>query len=159
MRQRIEIFLFEWTVRFLAFLTGGRLPSFVVASGLLEEEGRILFVRRRDGRGLNLPGGYLNWREDPVDGVRREVAEETGYRAEPEELLGVYGARTPGKGYGSILVLYRMRRTGGRLRASYEGDPVWLTPDEAFRERLDHATDTIIHDYLARSTRSKFNER
>ena len=150
MRQRIEIFLFHAVLRLLAFLTAGHLPALVVASGLIEEDGRILFVRRRDGRGLNFPGGYLTYREDPAEGAIREVREETGYLAEAGPLLGVYGPSTPGRVAGSILLLYQMRRTGGQLKSSHEGDPAWLTPEEALGERFDHGTDYMLQDYLAR---------
>lgn len=149
MRQWIEIFLFHLVMRVLATVTAGHLPALVVTSGWIEENGRLLLVRRRDGRGLNFPGGYLTCREDPIDGAAREVREETGYLAKVERLIGVYGRRTAGKGDGSILILYQMRRVGGRLKSSHEGDPVWLTPDEALRERLDHCTGTIIRGYLA----------
>ena len=155
MRQWIEIFLFHLVVRALAFVTAGHLPAFVVTSGLIEEDGRILLVRRRDGRGLNFPGGYLAWRESPQEGAIREVREETGYLAEVGRLIGVYGAETPGRGHGSILVLYQMRRIGGELRSSHEGDPVWLTPDEALGERLDSGTDVVLREYFAREAASR----
>ncbi|HEX2173705.1 MAG TPA: NUDIX hydrolase [Dehalococcoidia bacterium] len=153
MRQRLEVFLFHLVVRVLAFLTRYHLPVMVVTSGLIEEDGRILFVRRRDGRGLNLPGGYLTWREDPVDGTIREVREETGLEGSVGPVIGVYGRNTPGRGAGSIMVVYRMERTGGVLRSSYEGEPVWLTPEEAFGERLAVGTEFILEDYLRQQTR------
>ena len=155
MRQRVEIFVFHLVIRMLAFVTAGHLPAFVVTSGLIEEDGRILFVRRRDGRGLNFPGGYLTFREGPQEGAVREVREETGYLAEVGPVLGVYGPETPGREAGSILVLYRMRRIGGEPRSSHEGDPVWLTPEQALRERLDHGTGFILQDYLGRPAGSR----
>lgn len=151
MRQWLEIFVFHLAIKFLAFVTRNHLPALVVTSGLIVEDGRVLLVRRRDGRGLNLPGGYLTFGEDPIDGALREIREETGYFAEVDRLFGVYGARTPGRGQGSILVLYLMRRIAGSPRSSHEGDPVWLTPAEAFRERLDSGTREVLRDYLGRS--------
>ena len=49
--------------------------------GILERDGRVLLARRalepRRGH-WDLPGGFLEETEDPVDGLRREFREETG---------------------------------------------------------------------------------
>jgi ADP-ribose pyrophosphatase YjhB (NUDIX family) len=55
--------------------------------------GRILLGRRAidPDRGLwDVPGGYLEEDEHPLDGLRRELAEETGLTIEPERFLGVW---------------------------------------------------------------------
>jgi 8-oxo-dGTP diphosphatase len=60
--------------------------------GLLERDGRLLLARRalepRRGH-WDLPGGFLDEGEDPVDGLRREFREETGLDVEPVELLRI----------------------------------------------------------------------
>jgi ADP-ribose pyrophosphatase YjhB (NUDIX family) len=60
--------------------------------GLLERDGRVLLARRarEPRRGYwDLPGGFLDEAEDPVDGLRREFLEETGLEIEPVRLLRI----------------------------------------------------------------------
>ncbi|NUR75019.1 MAG: NUDIX domain-containing protein [Thermoleophilia bacterium] len=60
--------------------------------GILERDGHVLLARRayepRRGH-WDLPGGFLEETEDPVDGLRREFREETGLDVEPVELLRI----------------------------------------------------------------------
>ena len=60
--------------------------------GILERDGRVLLARRANEprRGhWGLPGGFLHETETPLDGVRREFAEETGLEVEPMELMRI----------------------------------------------------------------------
>ena len=71
-----------------------------------------------------LPGGGLDFGEAPIDGVVREVAEETGYTARVTELLTVASIerviRRPDEPrptpYHAIRIVYRMDIIGGALR-------------------------------------------
>lgn len=59
----------------------GELRKWRVAAGLMEVDGRLLLVEnlRRNGRtDWSTPGGVVEHGEDPVDGLTREVFEETG---------------------------------------------------------------------------------
>jgi 8-oxo-dGTP diphosphatase len=38
----------------------------------------------------DIPGGFLDEGEDPLDGLRRELKEETGLDVEPERFLGIW---------------------------------------------------------------------
>lgn len=61
-------------------------PTYTVGAVVLVRDadapppGRILLLRQPPGRGWSLPGGLLNAREEPADGARRELREETGLR-------------------------------------------------------------------------------
>jgi 8-oxo-dGTP diphosphatase len=55
-----------------------------------DEAGRVLLIRRGDGRGWSLPGGIMEPGERLVECLRREVWEETGLEVEPLRLVGVY---------------------------------------------------------------------
>jgi 8-oxo-dGTP diphosphatase len=55
----------------------------------------------------DLPGGFLEEDEDPLDGLRRELREETGVEIEPLELAGIWADRYGGlEGATATLNLY-----------------------------------------------------
>ncbi|MGE4159394.1 MAG: NUDIX hydrolase [Planctomycetota bacterium] len=61
--------------------------------GAVMKEGKILMVRRAEEPGIgswDLPGGYLEWGEDPEPGLVREIEEEVGIKVEIVKLAGVY---------------------------------------------------------------------
>jgi 8-oxo-dGTP diphosphatase len=63
------------------------------AQALVEVDGRVLLGRRADdpSAGLwDIPGGFLDEGEHPLDGLRRELREETGLEIEPVEYLGTW---------------------------------------------------------------------
>jgi ADP-ribose pyrophosphatase YjhB (NUDIX family) len=63
-------------------------------SALVEDgEGRLLLARRAVEPYLGLwdcPGGFLEEGEHPLDGLRRELAEETGLAAGPARFVGIW---------------------------------------------------------------------
>lgn len=68
--------------------------SKATACALVEDgNGRVLLARRAiepfKGR-WDIPGGFLEEGEHPLDGVRRELREETGLEIEPLEFLGAW---------------------------------------------------------------------
>jgi ADP-ribose pyrophosphatase YjhB (NUDIX family) len=68
----------------------------------------------------NLPAGYVEAHEAPLQAVVREVHEETGLRVEPQGLAGVYYFDDDPRGNG-ILIVYACRPVGGALRDTREG--------------------------------------
>ena len=57
------------------------------------EDGRTLLALRAhepDAGRWDLLGGFLDEGEDPLDGLRRELLEETGLEIEPGDYLGAY---------------------------------------------------------------------
>jgi ADP-ribose pyrophosphatase YjhB (NUDIX family) len=62
---------------------------------LLDRKKRIFLIREEDkhriGQGRwNLPGGSIDKGEGIIEAVKREVTEETGYRAEVRSVLAFY---------------------------------------------------------------------
>jgi ADP-ribose pyrophosphatase YjhB (NUDIX family) len=63
------------------------------AQALVERDGHVLLGRRRDdpGAGLwDIPGGFVEESEHPLDALRRELREETGLAIEPTEFFGMW---------------------------------------------------------------------
>jgi ADP-ribose pyrophosphatase YjhB (NUDIX family) len=69
------------------------------AGALCVDDGRVLLARRAVApfQGYwDVPGGFLEEGEDPIDGLRRELKEETGLEVEPERFLGIWMDRYGG---------------------------------------------------------------
>jgi len=95
-----------------------------------DDEGRVLLGRRAldPGAGLwDLPGGFLQEDEHPVDALRREVLEETGLELEPVDFLGFWLEPYDGR---VVLCLAWTARVRGEARP---GDDLvelhWFEPD------------------------------
>ena len=71
-------------------MTEPALHSVSVSAVVIDDQQRVLLIRRRDNGEWQPPGGILELDEDIYTGLRREVLEETGYVVEPERLTGVY---------------------------------------------------------------------
>lgn len=97
------------------------------------EDDRLLLARwvsPTGGGNWTLPGGKVEHREDPIDAVIREVAEETGCDAVVERLLGVDSRVIPGAErrvpgplpHQNVGIFYRVRITGGLPRPEPNGE-------------------------------------
>ena len=97
--------------------------------------------RVHGGRGWTLPGGGVEFGEDPADTAVREALEETGYTVKLEALLGIDSNVIPGSrrldGSGvplhALRVLYAATITGGKLRNEVDGstdEARWFPTDD-----------------------------
>ena len=68
----------------------------VAAGGILEQDGRILLVKRPRYDDWSLPKGKLDAGETPLRAAVREVREETGYRVEVVRFAGAFGYEVKG---------------------------------------------------------------
>jgi ADP-ribose pyrophosphatase YjhB (NUDIX family) len=102
----------------------------------VDERGRILLVRRaiEPYKGLwDLPGGFIEEGEHPLDGARRELREETGLEIEPLEFLGIWIDRYGGDSTAAAtLNLYWSARVAGGepMAADDVAELGWFDPDE-----------------------------
>ncbi len=98
---------------------------------IIERRGQIVLVRRKFepmAGGWGLPAGFMEYGESPEHTAVRETREETGLRI---ELAGLFGAYRAGSDTGSpvLLVVYRGRVVGGRLRAGDDASEAgWFAP-------------------------------
>ena len=126
-------------------MTTGPRHSVSVAAAIIAEDGTVLAIERRDNKHWEPPGGILELDEGPLDGLRREVLEETGLHIEPVALSGVYKNMPQG----IIALVFRCHVIGGTPRTSSETKQIsWLTREEvndlmseAFAVRITDALD------------------
>ena len=131
-----------------------KLPtSFIAACGLVCKGDKVLLLRSKR-RGWEFPGGVVNEREAVLDGLRREILEETGIIAKPVQFVGIYQNMAARKGYGplegmdlppTVIFSFLCEYESGETRCSDESEEVgWFTKDEAremvtqpsYKERL-----------------------
>ena len=139
--QRLTVSLPDGTVRVYDLVQHN--PSITVIP--VTNEGQILFVRQyRMGAEetlLELPAGVLDEGEDPMEGARRELREETGMDAGELKLLGkAYLA----PGYSSELMYFYLGR---------QLSPAPLEQDE---DEFLHLESLTIEDSLGMARRGEF---
>jgi mutator protein MutT len=104
-----------------------RAPVFGVlraSLGIIRNEGRVLVIRRNDGRGWCFPGGLAwPWESDETALVR-EIREETGLLAEHSEFAFRYESRYDI----AVRIAVFNVQAGGQIRGSWEGTPEWVEP-------------------------------
>jgi 8-oxo-dGTP diphosphatase len=119
--------------------------SVSVAAVVVDGQDRALLIRRRDNGHWEPPGGVLELGEDITEGLRREVAEETGLDVEPSALTGVYKNMSQG----IVALVFRCRQTGGTLAMASETAAIrWASrgeiadlADQAYAVRILDALD------------------
>lgn len=97
----------------------------------------------------SLPGGILEIGETLVQGVRREVLEETGLHIEPLRLFEIFERIMPDASgrpeYHYVLIDYLCRVTGGDLRAASDvSAAAWVSQQNLARYRLTEGTLAVV---------------
>lgn len=108
--------------------------SVSVTGIVVREDGRVLAIQRRDDNRWVPPGGVLELSETPMDGVAREVLEETGIEVHADRLTGVY----KNMNRGVVSLAFRCSVVGGgQDHATCEAQQVaWLTVEQAKRDMV-----------------------
>jgi ADP-ribose pyrophosphatase YjhB (NUDIX family) len=120
------------TCGFVAYASSAPTASALCVDG----SGRVLLARRAHEpyrEQWDVPGGFLEEGEHPLDGLRRELTEETGLEIEPEDLLGIWmdrygdGASAPA----TLNLYWTARVVGGEpVPADDVSELRWFGPDE-----------------------------
>jgi ADP-ribose pyrophosphatase YjhB (NUDIX family) len=144
------------------------LPTHIVSAGaiVLNDRGDILLVKD-DRRGTwSFPGGIIEEGEGVLDGVKREVLEETGITVEVGELFCVTSNTCKYPGYNGVKVVptkvmldFVCRATGGAPRPSEENSQTaWCPLDEAQKRITAPAIAVRFQAYLEYEGRPAFLE-
>ena len=115
---------------------------FVSAAGVVFKEDKVLLIRS-DRRGWELPGGIVEHGEAILDALKREIYEESGIKAEPEFITGIYQNVAFKQGYGplegmtlptTVNLVFRCRYVEGIETVSEEsGDVGWFLIEDAVK--------------------------
>ncbi|MDR1704423.1 MAG: NUDIX domain-containing protein [Clostridiales bacterium] len=128
--------------RFLAWRANTRFVAGVV--GLIyAENGDLLIVKHTyKATPWGLPSGALR-REQPFEGLKREIREETGFEIRPEKILDVVYSGKPSE----LLIIIRAKLLGGLFVPSPEVSEFdFIRPGESL-ERLPKAQRSIVYKY------------
>lgn len=128
---------------------------------LIFEDGKILLVERGKEplKGYwSIPGGIVETGEKLVEGIRREVAEETGLDVEPYYMFEIFERIIPdteGKPeYHYVLIDYLCRRLAGVPAAASDVSRVAWVAEQNLREyRLTEGTLGVIERAFAKLQR------
>ena len=112
----------------------------VAAAVLIEQEGRVLLVRRaaEPFRGFwSLPAGFINGGEDPAQAAARECLEETGLNVRVIRVLDIISGKEHPRG-ADFIIVYHGEVIDGELKPDDDADAVeWFErgslPPLAFR--------------------------
>ena len=125
---------------------------FVSAAGVVYKDCKVLLIRS-ERRGWEFPGGIVEQGEALLDGLRREIFEESGISVKPEAVTGIYQNLACKKGFGplegmtlptTVNIVFRCRYVSGKEFVSDEFQDVgWFKPEEALQ--------LIRHPYMKKA--------
>lgn len=132
----------------LNFLLLGNLPPLGSVCVIVEDQGKYLLVRRPGGKYV-FPGGFMRWREHPVQAAKRECLEETGMHITIQGLIGCSANRSERlTKMSSLTVIYRAKVIDGQLHHTIEGQACWI--DTAKLPFCLHKLQRGIYDHYVR---------
>jgi 8-oxo-dGTP pyrophosphatase MutT (NUDIX family) len=125
-----------------------------VNSVVVDDNGRILLIRRTDNKNWSLPGGAMDIGESIAEAAVRETKEETGIDCEITGLIGIYTNprhvleyTSNGEVRQEFSVVFTATPTGGEPTPSSESsEVVWVAPADldqyqmhpSMRQRIEH---------------------
>jgi ADP-ribose pyrophosphatase YjhB (NUDIX family) len=108
-------------------------PAPTASAVIRDEAGRILLARRAHdpGAGLwDLPGGFMDEGEEPLETLRRELREETGLDGEPGDFLGALPDRYGEDGIWTMNLYWDARLGSGEPRPADDvAELAWFPAD------------------------------
>ena len=103
--------------------------------GWIERDGAYLILRRNEepyAGEWDLPGGFVEMGESPMEAVVREVAEETGLTVTPTGVIGAFTSEYGSPGRHTIDIAYLCRIESGdfELDTVEKTEATWVPLDE-----------------------------
>ena len=119
--------------------------------GVLERDGKVLLTKRGidPRRGYwDLPGGFLEEGEEPLEGLAREFREETGLAIRQREWLGTH--LEPYDHYFVLGLTWLVEGDGEPRPADDVEELAWFGPDELPEEMAFSHQDELLRNWAAR---------
>ena len=131
------------------------LPHITVAT-IVERAGKFLMVKENSGGRLvyNQPAGHVEVRESLFDAAIRETLEETAWRVNLVQLLGIYQYTSPDNGITYIRHCFIAKAIEPRTERDLDEDiaeALWLSLDELEQREPQMRSPLVlevIRDYL-----------
>lgn len=125
-----------------------RVPCSGVKVFIEDSKGRLLILRHANHEltkkpTWGLPGGHIDWSEEPEDALKREIKEELGIDAEIGQPILAWN-KPIGKDHKTICIGYRCRvKNGQQFKLGPDDDEChWMAPSE-----LDHYFSKTDREY------------
>lgn len=116
---------------------------------MIENKQKILVINRNDPTwpGLTFPGGHVEAHESFHDSVIREIKEETNLTIKKPHLVGIKQFYDDNNNR-YIVFFYIATKFSGQLKASKEGELIWMTKKELQQEKLAYNFDRDLKVYF-----------
>ena len=132
-----------------------QLPHITVAT-IVERAGKFLMVKEKSGGRLvyNQPAGHVEIKESLLDAAIRETLEETAWRVNLEQLLGIYQYTSPENGITYIRHCFIAKAISPRTERDLDEDiveVVWVSLEELEHRESEMRSPLVlevIRDYL-----------
>lgn len=101
--------------------------AIVTALCMIYKDNKLLLQNRvkEDWRGITFPGGHIEKEESFVQGIKREIFEETGLTIYNPQICGIKQFQTENdERY--IVLLFKTDQFNGELVSSEEGEMLWI---------------------------------
>jgi 8-oxo-dGTP diphosphatase len=122
----------------------------VAAAVLLEQDGRVLLVRRVNEpfRGMwTLPAGFVDAGEDPAQAAERECLEETSLSVHATRVVDIIAGREHPRG-ADFIIVYSAQLVSGVPQAGDDADQIGWFEHSNLPPLAFHATQSILNKIM-----------
>jgi 8-oxo-dGTP diphosphatase len=124
---------------------------------LIKRNNRILVLKTETENDVYwvLPGGRVEYGENPLEALEREIQEEVSVDAEVNEPVGMYYFYIGEKGEGDQIVLTAFEADIGDQEIDISSNPAdeniteyrWMTPDKLVEKTSNESLEDLIKKY------------